>query len=204
MKTWFGIAVAVVGTVVVAGLVTVALLPKDFVVTRTAQIDAPADVVWEHVSVLENHTAWSPWQAKDPSTVNTYSGPEGVGRTMSWVGEVTGEGSQSITALSPKSRVDTHLDFGEMGTAEAWLALDVVDANTTAVTWGLSGTNEGFFGGAISAMMDSFIGADYEDGLGRLKVVSEATPPPAPEPPPVIEPPPVEGTEAAPANGEEG
>lgn len=185
---WLGIAAGIVGTVVVAGLVTIVLLPKDFEVTRTEQIDAPAEVVWDHVSVLENHVAWSPWQAMDPTTVNTFSGPDGVGHKMSWVGEVTGEGSQTITALDPMNRVDTHLDFGDMGTAEAWLALEVVDADTTNVTWGLSGTNEGFFGGAISMMMDTFIGSDYEKGLASLKAVAEATPPPAPEPPPVDEP----------------
>ncbi len=194
LKTVLGIGAAVVSTVVVAGLVTAVLLPKDFEVTRTQQMDAPAEVVWQHVSVLENHPAWSPWQAKDPSTVNTYTGPEGVGHTMSWTGEVTGEGSQAITAMDPMNRVDTHLDFGDMGTAEAWLALTVVDADTTSVTWGLSGTNDGFFGGAISAMMDTFIGADYEDGLSRLKEVAEGTPPPEPEPaelppPPEVQPP---------------
>ncbi len=201
-KTLLSITAGVVGTIVAAGLVTLILLPKDYVVTRTERIDAPAEVIWQHISVLENHPAWSPWQAKDPSTVNTYSGPEGVGRTMSWTGEVTGEGSQAITALDPMNRVDTHLDFGDMGTAEAWLALVPGDAETTTVTWGLAGTNDGFFGGAISAMMNSFIGADYEDGLSRLKVVSESTPPPEPEP--AVEPAPVQATEEAPADAEAG
>ena len=44
------------------------------------------------------------------------------------------------------------------------------------VTWGLSGTASGPLGGYFAKMMDGWVGADYEDGLARLKQVAESVP----------------------------
>ena len=44
------------------------------------------------------------------------------------------------------------------------------------VTWGLTGATSGPFGGYFAKMMDGWVGADYEDGLTRLKEVVEALP----------------------------
>lgn len=165
---------ATLGVVIVGGAVVLALLPKDFDVARTTEIDAPPEVIWEHVAVLERHEAWSPWQAMDPSTVNTFSGPEGVGHIMNWEGEKTGRGSQEITALEPYETAEYRVEFEGMGGADAYFLLEPVDADTTAVTWGLRGRNEGFTGGLFSALMPTFIGKDFEDGLARLETVVEA------------------------------
>ena len=42
------------------------------------------------------------------------------------------------------------------------------------VTWGLTGTTPVLLGGYFARMMDDWVGADYEDGLARLKEVVEA------------------------------
>jgi hypothetical protein len=44
------------------------------------------------------------------------------------------------------------------------------------VTWGLSGTASGPLGGYFAKMMDGWVGADYEDGLVRLKQVAASVP----------------------------
>jgi hypothetical protein len=41
----------------------------------------------------------------------------------------------------------------------------------------LSGTASGALGGYFAKMMDGWVGADYEDGLARLKKLAEALPP---------------------------
>ena len=170
-----GMVVAGVGVVgALSAVVGLSLLPKDYDVNRSVVIDAPPEVIWDHVVILENHETWSPWQAMDPTTVNTYSGPEGVGHTMEWDGEKTGRGSQDVIALSPYTRADMRVEFEGMGGADVYFNFEPVDANSTTVTWGLAGTNEGLTGGLFAALMDSFIGADYEDGLARLKTVVES------------------------------
>ena len=110
--------------VVVVGIGS--FLPKDFTVERSIEISASPEAVFDEVSSLRKWDAWSPWLARDPSIVNTYSGPEsGAGAT---------------------------------------------------VTWGLTGPTSGPVAGYFAKMMDHWVGADYRDGLARLKEVVEAMP----------------------------
>ncbi len=44
----------------------VILQPDRFVVTRSAVIDAPPDVVFQHLNELRKWEGWSPWARLDP------------------------------------------------------------------------------------------------------------------------------------------
>ena len=153
-----------------------ALLSKDFRVERSIVIDAAPEAVFDEVNSLEKWNAWSPWIARDPSIQNTYAGPaSGVGATVTWTSESSGDGTQTITLSERPTRIETALDFGEMGQPKAdWTFEPVVEG--TKVTWGLTGEAKGPLGGYFAAMMDGMLGADYEDGLARLKNVVESKP----------------------------
>ena len=166
---------------VLLGLVVVvvgigAFLPKDFRVERSIEIDASPEVVFEQVSSLRKWNAWSPWIARDPSIKNEFTGPDdGVGATVSWTSEESGDGTQTITLSEPPTRIEMKLDFGDMGQPNAdWTFVPSDDG--VRVTWGLSGTASGPLGGYFAKMMDGWVGADYEDGLARLKQVAESMP----------------------------
>ena len=151
-------------------------LSKDFRVERSIEIHAAPEAVFDEVNSLKNWGAWSPWLARDPTIQNTYTGPEsGVGATVTWTSEKSGEGTQTITSSVRPSRIETQLDFGEMGQPKADWVFEPSGAGTQ-VTWGLSGTADGALGGYFAAMMDGMLGADYEDGLSRLKQVLESAP----------------------------
>ena len=151
-------------------------LSKDFRVERSIEIHAAPEAVFDEVNSLKNWGAWSPWLARDPTIQNTYTGPEsGVGATVTWTSEKSGEGTQTITSSVRPSRIETQLDFGEMGQPKAHWVFEPSGAGTQ-VTWGLSGTADGALGGYFAAMMDGMLGADYEDGLSRLKQVLESAP----------------------------
>ena len=83
-----------------------------------------------------------------------------------------GNGSRTITGFEENKRTTTELDIGDMGKAVASMELAPV-AGGTGVTWGfkkeLNGALERWFG----LMFDRWIGADYEKGLTRLKVLVE-------------------------------
>jgi carbon monoxide dehydrogenase subunit G len=144
-------------------------LPKDFRVERSIEIDAAPEVVFDEVDALAKWSAWSPWLARDPSIQNTYSGPEwGVGATVSWTSEKSGSGRQTITKSERPTRIETELDFGEMGKPSADWTFEP-SGGRTKVTWGLSGEAVGPLGGYFAKMMDGWVGKDYEDGLQRLK-----------------------------------
>lgn len=170
-----------VTVLVLLGLVVVvvgigAFLPKDFRVERSTEIDAAPDVVFDQVNSLQSWSAWSPWIARDASIKNEFSGPEaGVGATVTWTSEESGDGTQTITLSERPTRIEMQLDFGDMGQPNAdWTF--VPSGEGVRVTWGLSGTAAGPLGGYFAKMMDGWVGADYEDGLARLKKVAESRP----------------------------
>ena len=106
--------------------------------------------------------------------MNTYTGPEaGVGATVTWTSEKSGDGKQTITRIARPTRIETALDFGDMGQPNAHCLFEP-SGEGARVTWGLTGTTSGPLGGYFAQMMDGWIGADYEDGLSRLKEVVEA------------------------------
>ncbi|MEP1538689.1 MAG: SRPBCC family protein [Paracoccaceae bacterium] len=169
----------VLGIVVSFGLVIVLggfLLPREIQVARSVQIDAqPADV-FPHVNSLKATEAWSPWMDRDPNIQTTYSGPEdGVGAKLEWASDhpQVGNGSQAIMTSIENERVETVLDFGEMGTSKAAFIL-TEKSGTTEITWTLDtdmGANP--VGRWMGLMMDKWVGADYEAGLTNLKNLIE-------------------------------
>ena len=152
------------------------LLPRNVIVEREITIDAaPADV-YAHVQSLQAFTEWSPWQDRDPNMTVNFSGPEaGVGNVMEWQSDVpeVGNGRQEIIAVSENAEVRTALDFGSMGTAEAWWLLADADGATT-VTWGLDADMGNTpMGRWFGLMMDDLVGGDYDAGLLNLKTLVE-------------------------------
>ena len=152
------------------------LLPRNVIVEREITIDAAPEAVFAHIHSLQAFTAWSPWQGRDPDMTVNFSGPEtGVGNIMEWQSDVpeVGNGRQEIIAVSENSEVRTALDFGDMGTAEAWWLLAEADGGTT-ITWGLDadmGNNP--VGRWMGLLMDGLVGADYDAGLLNLKTLIE-------------------------------
>ena len=166
----------IVGLLVVSVLIVLGVglfLPKEYRVERSIEINAAPEAVFDQVNSLRSWNAWSPWIARDPSIDNNYSGPEaGVGSKVTWTSENSGAGSQTITLSERPTRIETLLDFDDMGQPKAdWTFAPSREG--TLVTWGLSGTAGGPVGGYFARMMDEWVGGDYEDGLARLKKVVE-------------------------------
>ncbi len=163
--------------VIVLVLVAVAyVLPRNVTVERTASIDAPAEEIFPHLNSLQKSEAWSPWLDRDPAVQLTYDGPEmGVGNKLTWASEhpQVGNGTSEIVESVENESVKMALDFGPMGTADAWLTLAAA-GEATDVTWGFT-TDLGMNPMArwMGLMMDRWVGADYEDGLGKLKTLVE-------------------------------
>lgn len=155
------------------------LLPSSAHVERSTTIDAPPSTVFALVNGFRSFNRWSPWAERDPETEYLYEGPvSGVGARMSWDSQnpQVGSGSQEITLSQPNERVETHLDFGPQGTAEAFFELQAADGGT-AISWGFDtefGMN--LVSRYMGLMFDSWIGADYEAGLAKLKSLAESLP----------------------------
>ncbi|MCB1377778.1 MAG: SRPBCC family protein [Alphaproteobacteria bacterium] len=152
------------------------LIPEDTVVQRQIVIDAPPDAVFAVAGDLRQFNQWSPWADLDPNMIVSFGGPEtGVGQEMMWMSDnpSVGQGSQTVTEYIAGRKLATELDFGAMGTAQASLSLVPVDGGT-GVTWGFKARATGIIDRWLSLMFDRWIGADFEKGLAKLKMVVES------------------------------
>jgi len=151
------------------------LLPSHVHAERSIVINAPPEVIFAKVNDLKEWTAWSPWYAMEPTAKYDYSGAEsGVGAIHTWKGDKVGEGKQEITKSESAKRIESSLDFGPQGTATSNWTFEAAGEGTK-VTWGFD-TDLGMnpIGRYFGLMMDSMIGAQYEEGLASLKKVCEA------------------------------
>jgi len=176
-------ALKIIGIVVVVvllgGFILRMALDKEFNVTSQVSVDAPKEVVWEHVASLEKQNEWSPWADKDPNMTSYYEGKSGaIGSLYHWSGnDEVGEGEQEITALTPMERVEQDLRFIAPWESTAEVFFNVGDGENGSVTveWGFVSEHT-----KMSAIMDFFmdmagsIEADYKLGLDNLKAMCEA------------------------------
>jgi len=169
----------VLGLIAVLAVVFTAIgmiLPRQVSVTRSIEIDAPVDKIFPHINSLKQMAEWSPWMGRDPAMEVSYNQVEaGEGAVMEWASEQrdVGNGRQEIVASAVNESVTTALDFGDMGLAQAKLALLEADSGTT-VTWTLdSDMGVGPIGRWMGLMMDRWVGGDYEQGLENLKMLVE-------------------------------
>ncbi len=146
-------------------------LPQHISVVRSQVINAPEADIFPYLNDLRKFNAWSPWAARDPNAVYSYSGPaQGVGARMAWRSDDpdVGRGSQEIVESSPNTYLKVALEFGGREGSAADYTLEPSGAGTK-VTWGFAtdvGNNPVMRW--MGLMFDGWVGADYEAGLKRL------------------------------------
>lgn len=165
-------------TVVVGGVLIVgSVLPKDYAVERSIVIDAPQDVVFEQVVDLRLQEGWSPWKAHDPTMKWSFGdSARGEGALYAWKSENSGSGQYTITEVEGTGRLVAKVVFDDVGESIGTWTF-VPEGEGTRVTWGFTGRTGGVIGGYYALMMDSMVGAAFDEGLAGLKAQAEAAPP---------------------------
>lgn len=165
------------GTVLLVLLVAV-FLPSRAHVERTIVVAAHAATVFALVNDFEQIDKWSPWSAADPNARFDISGPpRGVGARIEWRGSIVGEGSQTITASVPFTRVENRLRLGGRGEATTTFTLSEDGAGVTTVVWAFDRDFRlNLPARYVGLMLDRVVGSDYEKGLARLKTMAESLP----------------------------
>ena len=164
--------------VVVAFLAFVASRPAEFRMSRSAEIDAPADRIYAHVADFHHWDAWSPFEKYDRNMTKTFSGaPSGPGAVYEWSGNSkAGQGRMEIVDATAPSATTIDLHFIKPFDARntTVFTFDPVP-NGTRVTWAMNGKNN-FMAKLFHVFvnMDKMVGKDFEEGLANLKRVSEA------------------------------
>jgi hypothetical protein len=156
------------------------VLPDRAHVERSIVIKAPREAIYPLIADLNEFHKWSPFADYDPAMTVEVTG-SGVGQTMVWKSRKTGDGSEVITALVPPERVDSKLDFGDMGRATASFVLEPAEGGATNVKWLFDArARDGVpvwmapVATYMGFMMDGMLGKDFERGLAKLKTLAEA------------------------------
>lgn len=159
-------------------VVVIAARPSAFAVERSAEIDAPADVVFGLVNDLHNWPGWSPWDKLDPEQTRTFEGAEaGKGASFSWKGnDKVGEGRMTIDDSRPNELVAMTLEFLKPWKSTSKVTFAFKGSEKTQIVWRMEGAYD-FFGKAMSLFMDmdSMVGKDFEAGLGSLGQLAKVT-----------------------------
>ena len=172
------LAILVVIVVLIAGLcVVIATRPAEFVITRSATVNAPAAAVYNQINDFHKWEAWSPWAKIDPQMRVTYAGPRsGPGASYAWAGNSdVGEGRMTIIEAKQPELVKIDLEFIEPVASTSVTEFSLKPSgNATTVTWTMT-TQNNFLGKAFSLVvdMDKMLGSDFEKGLAQLRTVVE-------------------------------
>lgn len=151
------------------------LLSPAFTVTRSVQINAPADKIYPLVADPRGWKTWSAWNQRDPAMAIEYSGPaSGPGAVWAWKSRGEGDGKMTFTAAEPAKRLGYELYFPDVGTTSTGEFRFEAANGGTRVTWVMNGD----MGGNpiyrwMGLFMDKMVGPDFALGLANLKAQAE-------------------------------
>jgi len=170
MRPMMRLILGLCALVVILAAVSLAL-PSHVTVARTQVIGAPETVVFPYLNNLHRFGDWSPWAARDPNLQVRFSGPEeGKGAKMEWMSSVrsVGSGSMEITSSDPNRHIDLAATLnGLEGTAYYEVA---PSGSGAKVTWGFGyDTGTSPLKRWKGLLLDRYVGAEYRDGLAKLK-----------------------------------
>lgn len=166
----------IIGGLVALFLIVAAILPSNYSVERSIEINEPAEVVYALVANLPNWPKWDPFTDQDPGAKSVFSGVAGtIGSKWNWEGEKVGIGSLTVEELVPNQSIRSKMVSvapQPMEASDNWRFEPT--ANGTKVTWTIAG-NLGYpVERVFGFFMESILGPTCEKGLANLKRVSEA------------------------------
>lgn len=167
--------------VAVIAVVAIGLaLPDTVHLERSISVRARPATAYVALNSFKRFRQWSPWAGLDPKTLYADEGPLwGVGAKLSWSSEhpSVGHGSQEIVAAVPYREIRSRLVFGGFGSdSESTLAI-AADGEGARITWSYdSRFNGDLLGRFLALKLDDWVGADYEQGLQRIRAMLEALP----------------------------
>jgi uncharacterized protein YndB with AHSA1/START domain len=172
MKTFKKILIVLAG--IVALLLIIAIfIPKDLKIGSEVVINKPVGEVFQYVSHLKNQDYYSKWNMADMNKKQTFKGTDGtLGFVNTWEGNKdVGKGEQEITGIVPNKRVDIEVRFKEPmeSTMQGYFITDAIDANTTKVTWGMSGDDTPWPRNIMNPLFKAMLGGDMQESLNNLK-----------------------------------
>lgn len=174
MKKFLKFLLILILVVGVAFVIISAIAPSTVTVERTMVINAPKDIVFDHMVHFADWEAWSPWQQKDSTMKVDISGNDGQpGSVYHWVGSDDGTGEGKITNTKVEgTRMEYDMEFLKPweGKSKGWLEAEQEGEGKTTAKWGFTSTY-GFFEKGIMMLMGmkGYLEKDFDKGLKLMK-----------------------------------
>lgn len=151
-------------------------LPASYSITRSIEINAPAELIYKQVGDFSTWTSWEPWSMKDPNAKHEFVGIPGTqGHALIFKGKELGEGTWSIQTCTPSSLIINQLNLtepAEIHMTDIWKF--ETTANGSHVEWTSGGDLSYPIGRLYGLMLNSVLGNKMHEGLDSLKVFSES------------------------------
>jgi Polyketide cyclase / dehydrase and lipid transport len=162
--------------ILIAGMI----LPNKITVSRSLLVKATKEEVFEQIVQFRNWPKWSPFHAIDTTMKITYDGVDGMnGSSYTWDSKNSdaGMGTMFNRGVSGTT-MDYHIDIERPVKSTADGKLIVKDTlGQVKVTWTFA-TICSFPFNALQLFpfmnMDKMVGGSFEEGLAKLKVITEA------------------------------
>jgi len=180
-KTLSGMKILKILLFIVIGIVALFAImgifaKHEYRIERSTTIYAPRDTVLQQVRFFKHFHAWSPWSKIDDSMQWSIEGTDGeVGAVYNYKGNGdVGEGRQIIKSITP-NRVDIDIVMVKpwQRTIPTWFEM-TEKGDSTEVLWVYDMYVPFPWNGmAMLTDVNSFVGKDFERGLGNLKKLCE-------------------------------
>ena len=169
----FRIGIGVVGATVLAAIVGL-FLPSTFEIEKTVVIKAPPEIIHEFTGDLAQWPQWNPWLEEDPNQVVTFgTATTGPGASQTWEGGAS-DGQMSFTRCDPNWGVAYDMVFKKNSYTSTGSLLYQPVTDGTEVVWHMTGdSGNNIMARYFIGLMPSMVGPQLEEGLARLKLISE-------------------------------
>ncbi|MDQ0594918.1 uncharacterized protein YndB with AHSA1/START domain [Chryseobacterium ginsenosidimutans] len=170
--------IIVLASILILWLVVAFFVSGDCKYEKSITINAPVEKVWQNTNTLKAMDQWNPWNDLDPTMKKEWTGTAGKrGEKVCWTStKKAGEGCQELKKVDAVNRrIDTETTFLKPYKSESKAYVTVIpEGNGSRVTWGFTSTIPyPFTIMKLFMNLEGSIGKDYQEGLSRLKNMSE-------------------------------
>ncbi len=139
-------------------------------VSRSIEIHAPVDRVFEAVNDFNKWVKWSPWLIMEPEVDNSVSE---AGKYNEWEGRRSGKGNMRILGEEQNKSIDIKLQFLKPFKSRSKIRFEFESTGESSKATWIMDNKMPFFFFFMKKMMEVYIGMDFERGLRMLKEYCE-------------------------------
>jgi effector-binding domain-containing protein/uncharacterized protein YndB with AHSA1/START domain len=170
--------------IIIIALIAVFLIysasqPNKMEVSRSIEIEAPREQVFDKIADFHSWGDWSIWNQKDTAMKVEITGEMGaVGAKSQWWSNhpEVGNGSQEVVEVRPNEYLKCKMRFADWDADNfADFTLTELDGKTTVV-WTYESAETPFYMNFVNSLIQPMIEQNYETSLNSLKEVVESAP----------------------------